>query len=452
MVFDNIKKQGLFMSIGYLAPRSKLGLLCLKFSLTSSILFMSSLALAGENTLSLTLEKSIQIGIKNTPEMKAARAQVGMQQGKVKQSTTWANPNVSVQVDNFLGIEDAAGGYDFTEVAVSQAIPVFRANKQQKQAELGVAKAEAMYQRQQLKLEHIIAQSFYDVQMKQAILRLSQQRLQEIKKQQRTKNNSDPLVRYLTPLEVMRLNIAQETAKQQLAKAEGLYHEASLNFKALLGLPLEKTLVFPALRPVTKDYPRSTLDAALAQHPALQVSRQAIAEAEAGIAVAYAQRFADPVVTLFMRKDFLAGQRDTVTGLALSMDVPLWNQNQGGVNQAKYSVQQNEAALAATQRDLQVNVYKSFLHVKHLTEQASHYKKKVLNPAKKMLRLTNQAFDAGELSVLNVVDAYKTSFDAQAAYIQMLTSAWQELALLRLNAGISVIGYTDSTPELEITQ
>lgn len=440
------------MSIVYLAPRNKTGLLWLKFSLSSSVLLLSSFVFAEEQQPPLTLEKSIQIGINHTPEMEAARAQVGMQQGLVKQSTAWANPNVSVQADNFLGIEDASGGYDFTEIAVSQAIPVFRAKKQQKQAELGVAKAEAMYQQQQLQLEHRIAQSFYDVQMKQALLRLSEQRLYAIQQRQRTKNKDDLLVRYLTPLDVMRLNIAQETAQQQLAQAEGLYHEAALSFKALLGLSLEQTLSLPALETVQTPYSRSMLDAALGQHPSLQVGRYAIAEAEAGIAVAYAARLADPVVTLFMRNDFLAGQRDTVTGLMVSMDVPLWNQNQGGVNQAKYRVQQNQATVEVVQRDLQVSVHKSFVHVSHLIEQAKHYQSKVLKPAKKMLKLTNQAFNAGELNVLNVVDAYKVYYDAQAAYIQMLTSAWQELALLRLNAGISVIGYTDSTPQLEKTQ
>lgn len=420
---------------------------------TSMALVLNTQAYANEKTQTLSLEKSIQIGIAQTPEMKAAIAQIGMQQGKITQATTWANPNVSLQADNLLGIEDTSGGYNFTEIAVSQAIPMFRAAKQQQQAELGVAKAEAMLQLQQLQLEYRIAQAFYDLQRKQASLRLSKSRLFEIKQHQRTKaSKNDPLVRYLTPLEVMRLDIALQTAQQQVAQAEGLFHESSLSFKALLGLPLEQVLIVPVLKSIAMPYKRSTIDTALEQHPSLQANRQAIAEAEAGIAVAKAERFADPVVTLFVRNEFLAGQKDTVTGLVVSMDVPLWNQNKGGVSQAQYRTQLHQADLQATQRDLQANVDKSFLHVSHLTEQSNHYQAKVLKPAKKMLRLTHQAFDVGELSVLNLIDAYNTSFDAQDTYIQMLASAWQELALLRFNAGISVIGYSQATPQLEKTQ
>ncbi|MDQ7004681.1 MAG: TolC family protein [Ghiorsea sp.] len=441
------------MSMIYSRHDNKAMPLWLRASLTGSFLLLSSLASAEENKQALSLEKSIQMGIEHTPEMKAARAKIGMQQGKVKQSTVWANPNVSIQLDNVLGAEDGSGGYDFTEVAVSQAIPIFHAKKQQHQAALGVSKVEAMYQQQQLQLEYAIAQSFFDVQMKQALLRLNQQHLRAIQQKQKTKSyQRDALIRYLTPLDLMRLDIALQAAKQRLSQSEGLYHEASLSLKALLGLPLEQTLTLPDLEPVTTPYQRNALNVALEQHPSLQMNRQAIAEAEAGIAVAHAQQFADPVVTLFVRREFLAGQRDTVTGLVVSMDAPVWNKNEAGVTQAKYSVQQNQAALATAQRDLKTNVHKSFLHVNHLIEQANHYQKNVLQPAKKMLRLTYQAFDAGELSVLNVIDAYKTSFDTQAAYIQMLASAWQELALLRLNAGISVIGYTDSTPQLEKTQ
>lgn len=420
---------------------------------TSMVLVLNTQAYASEKAQILSLEKSIQIGIAQTPEMKAAIAQIGMQQGNITQATTWANPNVSLQADNLLGIEDTSGGYDFTEIAVSQAIPVFRAAKQQQQAELGVAKAEAMLQHQQLQLEHTIAQAFYNLQLKQASLLLSQKRLYEIKQHQRTQaSNNDPLIRYLTPLEIMRLDIELQTAKQLLAKAEGLYDEASLSFKTLLGLPLGQGVTLPDLQPVTLSLQQQELEASLLQHPALLTARQAIAEAEAGIAAAKAERFADPVVTLFVRNEFLAGQKDTVTGLVVSMDVPLWNQNKGGVNQAQYRAQLHQADLQATQRDLQTNVDKSFLHVKHLVEQSNHYQTKVLKPAKKMLRLTHQAFDVGEVSVLNLIDAYNTSFDAQDTYIQMLASAWQELALLRYHAGISVIGYTQATPQLEKTQ
>ena len=414
-------------------------------------LFMcAGYAQAQEKADILSLKQSIQLALELSPEMKVAQAQLGIEQAKISQAGTWANPNVSLQADNVLGIEDASGGYDFTELAVSQAIPVFQAAKQQKQAELGAAKAQAMYQQQQLQLEFTISQSFYDLQMKQAVLDLSKERLFEIRQHQRSNaKNNDPLVRYLSPLEVMRLDIELQTAKQQLSKAEGLYHEALLSFKALLGLPSTQAIVLPKLKPVVMPYTQTMLDSALAQHPALRSRQQAIAEAEAGIAVAQASRYADPVVTLFVRNEFLAGQRDTVTGLIVSMDVPLWNQNQGGVNQAKYSVQQNHADLQATQRDLQAGVEKSFLHVGHLTEQAKHYQTKVLKPAHKLLRLTHRSFDAGEVSVLNLIDAYNTLFDAQTVYIQMLAEAWQELALLRLNAGLSYIGYTQAKPSLE---
>ncbi|MDQ7057239.1 MAG: TolC family protein [Ghiorsea sp.] len=397
---------------------------------------------AKENKELLTLKQSIRIAMNSTPEMKVAEAQIGSQQGKLSRINVWPNPSVSVQMDNVLGIEDASGGYDITELAISQPIPLYRLKHQQKQAELGIAKAKTQYQHQQFLLEFKVAKLFHDLQLKKSTLVLAKKRLQQIRRHQNTNrepNVSDHIVRYLTPLEIMRLDIVLQTAKQTVAVAEGKYNEAASSFKSLLGLPLNQSLYLPKLKPVTASYKRKVLDEALQNHPALKAKRQGIEEAQAGIAVAESQLFSDPVVTLYRRNEYLANQRHAVTGLAVSIDLPFWNQNQGSVVEAQYAVQQTQAELDIKQRELRTSLYKSYLHLGHLIEQAKHYQNKVLKPAKKMFKLTQSGFEVGELSVLTLLDAYNTYFDALSNHKIMLTQAWQELAALRLSAGISLV-------------
>ncbi|MDQ6980488.1 MAG: TolC family protein, partial [Ghiorsea sp.] len=109
------------------------------------------------------------------------------------------------------------------------------------------------------------------------------------------------------------------------------------------------------------------------------------------------------------------------------------------VVEAQYAVQQTQAELDIKQRELRTSLYKSYLHLGHLIEQAKHYQNKVLKPAKKMFKLTQSGFEVGELSVLTLLDAYNTYFDALSNHKIMLTQAWQELAALRLSAGISLV-------------
>jgi len=417
-----------------------------------SMLFMyGGYAQAQETAHILSLEQSIQMAVSVAPELQAAQAKLGAQEAQLGSINTWPNPTVGMQVDNVLDLESGGSGYDLTEISFSQPIPLQRMKHERKQADLGIQKAQAQYQQQHLQLEYQVAQLFYEVQHKSALLKLAKQRLYEVQQHQKKhrsgKGEFDPLVRYVTPLEVMRLDIVLQTAKQGVAVAEGQYDEAAASFKALLALPLTQALNLPDLTPATLTLSHDDLKAALREHPSLRAGTLAVEEAEAGIAVAKANRIGDPVVTLFRRTDFLAGQRQAVNGIAVSVDVPFWNTSNSASVEAGFVAQQVQADVNTQQRDLQANLHKSYLHYGHLIAQTKHYRNKVLKPAKKMLNLTHRGFDVGELSVLTLVDAYNTYFDAQISHTNLLVQAWQELAMLRLSAGLSVVDIASTNVE-----
>lgn len=409
--------------------------------LTGSGLVNSSLTWA-EPAARWTLAASIQRAVEVAPEMKTADAEIGKQQGKLEQAGAWPNPSVSIQVNNKLGIEDASGGYDVTQLAISQPLPIARLTHQRKQAEAGLAVAEAQRRQQQLSLEHKVAQRFHALQLAEAKLQLAEERFQQAGRYQNTgrkRTDNDPLIRYLTPLERMRLDIVQQAAKQTVDVAEGEYYEAAASFKALLEIPVETELKLAPLTLVAALSEFKVIQNILQDHPALEVDKQAVAFAQAGVAVAKAQRFDDPTLTLYREKDFLANGREDFTGIMLSVQVPLWNQNNGGVSQARYAVHQAKAELDLKQRELQTNLHKSYLHLEHLIKQAEHYQNKLLQPAQKVFTLTRKGFDAGELNILTLIDANNTYFDAQQRYFELLQEGWVELAEVRKSAGLFLL-------------
>lgn len=393
----------------------------------------------GASSPSWTLDASMRRAVEVAPEMKAADAEIGKQQGKLQQAGAWPNPSVELQVDDSLGLEDAAGGYDLTRLAISQPLPLGRLTHQREQAEAALAGAGAQRHQQQLLLEYQVAQRFHALQLAQAKLQLAEQRLQQASRYHRTDHrpaDKDPLVRYLSPLEGMRLDIVHQAAEQAVEIAEGEFNEVASHFKALLGIPREQQLQLTALAPVPRPEGLSTLEAALQRHPALQAVRQDIATAQAGIAVAKSQRFADPTLMLFRNEAFLGGRRQDSTGVMLSIQVPLWNQNKGAVSQARFSMYQAQAEMDLRQRELITNLRKSYIHLGHLIAQAEHYRTKLLQPAGKVFMLTRKGFEAGELNILTLIDANNTYFDAQARYLELLEQGWLELAELRKSAGL----------------
>jgi len=416
--------------------------------LMSAGLLISSLTWA-EPSPGWTLGASIQRALEVAPEMKTTDAEIGKQKGKLEQADAWPNPSISVQVDDTLGLDDTSGGYDVTEFAVSQPLPIGRLAHQRRQAEAGIASAQAQHGYQQLLLEYKVAQRHHILQLAEAKLKLAKKRLQQAGRYQNAggkRRNGDPLIRYLTPLETMRLDIVLQAAKQTVEVAEGEYNEAAASFKALLGIPISEPLSLVPLVPVPTPQKFNALQNSLQDHPALEADKQMIESSQAGIAVARAQRFADPTLSVFRGKEFLDNRRQATSGVMLNIQLPLWNQGKGRVTQARYAVHQAQAELSLRRRELQTNLHKNYLHLGHLIEQAEHYRNNLLAPAQKMFSLTRKGFDAGELNILTLIDANNTYFDAQERYLELLQEGWLELAEVRKSSGLFL---TDKRPVIQ---
>jgi len=407
-----------------------------------------SASVRAEASLFWTLDSSVQRAMEVAPEMKTADAEVGKKQGALQQAGAWPNPSLDIQMDDNLGIEDGSGGYDMTRMAISQALPLGRLADQHKQASAALASAEAQRRQQQLLLEHKVAGRFHALQLAEAELQLAEKRLQQASRYQRS--GKDPLIRYLTPLERMRLDIVLQAAKQTVDVAEGEYNEAATSFKTLLAIPLENKLQLVPLGPVPKPANFEALLERLQAHPALEANKQALASAQAGVDVAKSRRFADPTITLFQEKGYFANGEQDVTGVALNIQIPLWNMNNGSVVQARQEVYQAQSQSLTTQRELRTNLHKSYLHLGHLIEQARHYRDKLLQPAQQVFKLTHKGFAAGELNILSLIDANNTYFDAKDRYQELLQQGWLELAEVRKSAGLSLLHSNSATYSLEV--
>lgn len=382
-----------------------------------------------------TLESSIEQAITVAPELRMAEAEVGARAAERVQAGAWPNPSVEVRTDEKLGLEDGRGGYDVNQISITQPLPLRRLSRQRQAAEAGLNAARAQQMQQRLQLEKRVAQVFHDLQLAAERQRLAQARLDFA---EGVRPGSDRLVRYLPPLERARLDILRETARQDVAFAEGKWSEAASQFRALLALPVDSKPETSALTALAAPAALLELESRLPNHPALRASEQARAASRAQIDVARSQRFADPTVSVFRERDFLAGSRQDYTGVMLGVQIPLWNANNGAVARAVAEADKADALLAAQRRDLESGLRQNHLHLGHLIEQAEHYRARLLTPARQVLDLTRKGFASGEQNGLALVDASNTYFEAQTRYVELLHEAWLEAAELRLAAGLAL--------------
>lgn len=403
-------------------------------------------ALAQETTV-WTLADSVRRALDFAPELRAADAEIAARTGDSIQTGAWPNPTIEIRADEKLGVEDRRGGYNLNQLVITQPLPLYRLPHQRRAAAAGLEAARSAQNYQRLLLETQAANVFHKLQLAAERQRLAQERLSFAEGLQRGAGRSgdDRLVRYLSRLELARLDILRATAHQEVALAEGKLSEALAQFRALLALPPDAQLETTHLLPAGAPAELSTLLARLEEHPALQAAQHTRDASRAAVDVALAQRIADPTLSVIHERDNLAGERRNYSGLMLGIQIPLWNRNDGSVARARGEADKAEAVLEVQRRDLASRLRQSQLHLGHLIEQAEHYLTNLLQPARRVLDLTRKGYISGEQNGLALVDASNSYFDTQERYLELLRDVWIEAAELRLATGVSLLNSSMET-------
>lgn len=401
-----------------------------------------------------TLESSVRQAMETAPELKKTLAEINARSKDIELSDMWPDPSIELRVDNKLGKDDHSGGYDLTDVVISQPIPLSRLKYQRSVAEARLMASEYSREYQALQLQNQVAKVFHELQLTSAELSVAEKRHQladELERQSR-RNKQGVIVRYLTPLEKGRLKIIREEASQAASSAEGRYSETLSEFSRLLGIDTSGATV-TELQPITKVPAIDHLLASLDTHAQLASQQQQLAAATNQIDVERNSQLADPTVSLIRTRDTFDSGREDVYGIMFNVQIPLHDRKNTAVSKATYMASEQRIELEKLRRDLQINLKRSHTHLHHLIEQADNYRNKVLSPAAEMLELTRSGFTSGELNILNLVDANNTYFEARMKYLDLLYQAHAELADLRLYAG-RMIANTDAagtdpaTPEI----
>ncbi|MEO8255819.1 MAG: TolC family protein [Acidobacteriota bacterium] len=241
---------------------------------------------------------------------------------------------------------------------------------------------------------------------------------------------------------------AQIQVEQRIREAQ----EAELNvLKARLGLSV---LVFPDFRDnfaVVDDLqeiaplvPLDTLTSmATRNNPDLRAAHASVQQEASGVAAASSGLL--PTVAFDYWYGINAnqfaihgpeGERLLGSAAQVSMIVPLWSwgATQSRLRQAQLRVRQARAELSLTERQLQANVI-AFYREAEMALQQSDSLRTSLDLAAESLRLTVLRYQAGDATVLEVVDAQTTLAQARTAYDDGLVRYRAATASLQMLTG-----------------
>ncbi len=134
------------------------------------------------------------------------------------------------------------------------------------------------------------------------------------------------------------------------------------------------------------------------------------------------------------------GEREldkSARGFSLGLSIPLWNANRPLIARSRADESRAEAALRVLEIELQNDLDRDFRDFQLASEQAEIYRARLLPAARESLRLARLAYEEGETSFLELLDAQRTYREAVAEWIDLRREASASFAeVRRLTGGI----------------
>jgi outer membrane protein, heavy metal efflux system len=381
----------------------------------------------------LTLDALLSAARAHNPTLRAAQAAITESAGQAKQAGLLPNPVIGYEGDQIRG-----GSYGGGEQGgfVQQTIPlggklglrrdVYRA--QQRTGELALAT-------QQQRIEADIESSFY------AALAL-QQEIDTRRQLSAIAADATETARQLANVgqadapDVLQAEVEQEQAALDTLTAQRHYIAAFHQLTATAGQP-DLPLTRLAGDLTASPAPSPTLDTILAQSPAAQRADQAVHAAEAQLRSA--RREIVPDLTLRAGEQWngeLVRQNPNIAAgpqsfASASIDLPLWNRNQGNIASAQAALDAAQAEAVRVRLALRHTAAPLIEQYSIAAAQTSRYKSDLLPRAQRAYDLYRERYRQMAAAYPQVLVSQRTLFQLQLAYIQSLGELWRSSAQLR---------------------
>jgi cobalt-zinc-cadmium efflux system outer membrane protein len=180
--------------------------------------------------------------------------------------------------------------------------------------------------------------------------------------------------------------------------------------------------------------------AALAVRPDIRAKRYTFSQRESDLKLAKAYRIPDVTIGAGYAVQGARGP-DNPGQVALNAGIPLplFNRNQGGIHQAEVSLQSAEADLDKTVNRVENEVevaYRNLLQSRRLVEA---YFGEVLEDARSTFSIVERAYERGGATILDLLDAARTSRTIQQNYIEALFDYQHHLFQLESAVGQEIM-------------
>ncbi len=368
----------------------------------------------------LTLDQAIEITLERSRDLRAKYYEIPQARADVLQASLRANPvfyqdGQLVPYPGYHFNRSVTGGPTQYDTNVTFLLDIAR----QRQARTAVAeRAEKVLEAQFQEAVRQRIDDVYDAYVLGAlsarqIVRYSRVSVQGtrslfLKYQELYKRGSASLG------DLNRIKIQFRTAQLGLADAETAYRKAKLDLGSLLNLTREEVDKMELRGTIydTQPAPPAVEELrriALESRPDINSYRLGVVRAEADVRLARANRYANPYL-LFQPYTYQDnapyGLRSAVSyALGVTVPLPIFNRNQGGIQRAVLNVAQTQIELSDVERQALVDVEKAVQEYQVSLREVNELSQDVIPAAKQVRDEAFRLLNAGEKSVVEFIAA-----------------------------------------------
>lgn len=376
----------------------------------------------------ISIEEIANKAERHSAKTTAARAGIEDAQAQKELAVAWPNPELGFTYED-TGTEDES-----RSIQLTQRIELGGKSSQRlRLANTQYQAAETVMRQNALDARIDAVKAYYELAL--AELRLSEAKASsEIAGQFSQALSKKQAAGKVPPIDAMKAKLPALTAANDLKYAQRQHNLAQRKLEQLIGekLPEEQHILPPNL-PRLPSW--EMVQQQLSQSPQVKLAQFRVDASAAEVGLQEAQRWPDLQFSVGMKETIETGERGGQFGI--SIDIPLFNRNSGGVSSAKAKLLQAQAQQQAEHRDRELLVQTLYAELTDLQERLRLYQSEILPTAEASVSAAQTGYDYGRYAFIDILDAQRILLSARSERIELWQQYLDRLAQFERELGIN---------------
>jgi len=374
----------------------------------------------------LTLEAAWQAALAHQPLLEAAAWEVAARRGAARQAGALPLPALELELENFSGSGTLAGTGEMEyTLGLAQTVPLggkLGRARRLAQAEVDLAELEAASRWVELRAN--VWRRYFAVVQAQERIALAEEDL-AISRELATAVGKQTAAGEVSPLDLARTEVESSRAEIEVARLRGEEEAARLALASTWGSGAPAFTKVETLATSLPSLPDiETLTDRFRHSPSVLLAERTIARERAALSLAKAQWWPDLEVRGGWRKFQATGEHALVA--AVSIPLPVFARNQGGVREARARMSRSLALGQAQAREREGALRGTERRARQLASALRASTDTLLPAASRAFRGIRRGYELGEKSLLELLEAKRTLLESQRTQLE-LTGTYLDL-------------------------